>query len=489
MIDRYKDLEIDKIWSDENKLWLWQETELAVLKAMVYLGNGLGEEDYEKIKQSLEKNPIDIKWWKEKERDIHHDLNAFIQERVRFIFEELQKYFHKGMTSYDTEESAFAKMLIECTKIVEKHFFELREILKRMAVKYRYTVMYARTHGQGAMLQTFGKRCLTWLVDIDISFNTLKRAEENLRFSKLSGAVGNYQGVSPTTEETALDILGFEPKYGVTQIMPRELYAPIAQALCQIVATFNKMALTIRLGARSGQPIFQEPFGRKQTGSSAMPHKKNTISTEQIKGMYRMAKGYAGAIMENIETWEERAIEQSCVERVFWPDLFHVTVRVFKVMKRVLGGLVVYPDNMLKEIYDSCGCYASNQAKEILKEFIDVEDAYKIVQLAAFNAFEPKKEVMMIRKKTPRSFNEADELAMMDPDVFYENPISIKEIISKGKLRVSPQLESPEKNVEAWNKKLQEVFQNPENVNCWDQIFRPSYLLKDEETLYRQILK
>jgi len=487
MIDRYKDTEIDQLCSEEKKLLHWQATELAVLKAMVQ-SSEINMEDYERIEQSLMKNPPDIDWWKIKDKEIHHDLNAFLQERLRFIPKDLQRHFHKGMTSYDTEEPAFAKMLIECAKIVEKHFFGLREVLKKMAVKYRYTVMYARTHGQGAMLQSFGKRCLTWLMDIDISFNTLKRTEGNLRFSKLSGAVGNYQGISPATEKTALDILGFKPQYGVTQIMPRELYAPIAQALCQIVATLNKMALTIRLGARSGQPIYQEPFGRKQTGSSAMPHKKNTISTEQVKGMYRMAKGYAGAIMENIETWEERAIEQSCVERVFWPDLFHVTVRVFKVMKRVLGGLVVYPDNMWKEIYDSRGCYASNQAKEILKEFVDVEDAYRIVQLAAFNAFEPKKEVMLIREKTPKSFNEEDELAMMDSDVFYEKPISIKEIILKGKLRVSPQLEVPEKKVKAWNKKLQEVFQNPENIAYWDQIFRPSYLLKDEETLYQQIL-
>ena len=403
MIDRYKYIEIDKIWLDENKLLLWQKTELAVLKARAHLGDGISREEYERINQSLKENPANIKWWKAKDEEIHHDLNAFIQERIRFIPKELQKHFHQGMTSYDTEEPAFAKMVKDSIEIVERYYFELEKVLEEMAMKYRYTIMNGRTHGQEAEMQSFGKRCLTWLQDLRISFENLKKSKENLRFSKLSGAIGNYGGITPAIEVEALEFLDFKPQYGVTQIMPRELYAPIAQGLSQLVATINKIALTIRLGARSGRPINQEPFTKKQTGSSAMPHKKNTISTEQMEGMCRMAKAYAMAIMENIQTWEERAIEQSCVERVFWPDLFHVTTRVLKVMKRVLEGLVVYPNNMLQEIHESRGCYASSHAKEILKRLgFDFNEAYRIVQLAAFNAFESSRE-----EELPKSFDEA----------------------------------------------------------------------------------
>lgn len=484
MIDRYKDIEIDKLWLDENKLLLWQKTELAVIKARVHLSVEIGWEEYERINQSLEENPIDIEWWKAKDKEIRHDLNAFIQERIRFIPKELRKHFHQGMTSYDTEEPAFAKMIKDSIEIVERYYYELEKILKKMAIKYRYIVMNGRTHGQEAEMQSFGKRCLTWLQDLRISFNNLRKSKENLRFSKLSGAIGNYGGITPDIEAKALEFLDFETQYGVTQIMPRELYAPIAQGLFQLVATFNKIALMIRLGARSGRPIYQEPFAKKQTGSSAMPHKKNTISTEQVEGMYRMAKAYAVAIMENIQTWEERAIEQSCVERVCWPDLFHVTIRVFKVMKRVLGGLVVYPNNMLQEIYESRGCYASSHAKEILKQLgFDFNEAYRIVQLAAFNAFEPSRKDVLLK-----SFDDTDKLITMDLDAFYKKPVSIKEIISKGKLKISLQLSATKKEVQRWNNKLQEVFQKPENLRLWKYIFLPSYLLRNESTLYSRIL-
>ena len=181
----------------------------------------------------------------------------------------------------------------------------------------------------------------------------LHEVSTNLDYSKLSGAIGNYGSINPEVEIKALELLELQPYYGATQIMPRELYAPLAQALAQIVSTLNKIAMAIRLGARSGNPIYHEPFKKTQMGSSAMPHKKNTIRTEQIEGMERMAHNYLQMIMENIKTWEERAIEQSCVERVAWPDLFHVTIHSLRSMNFVLSGLQVYPDNMLREIIES----------------------------------------------------------------------------------------------------------------------------------------
>jgi adenylosuccinate lyase len=312
MIERYADEDISRIWSDENKLKLWQKTELAVIEAMVVLGK-IPQEIYEKISEILLSHPIDIDWWKEKETKIKHDLNAFVEERLRFLPPELQKYFHKKLTSYDIEEPAFATMIKESLAVLEKYYQELDATLVEMAKKYRFTIMLGRTHGQGAELQTFGKRILTWLRDLRLDFEVLKKVAENLKYSKISGAIGNYGSIDPEIEKRALEILGFEPYYGATQIMPREIYAPIAYALCQIVLTLDKIALAIRLGARSGRPIYQEPFGKKQKGSSAMPHKRNTIFTEQIEGMARMAKKFSEMIQDNIVTWEERAIEQICL--------------------------------------------------------------------------------------------------------------------------------------------------------------------------------
>jgi adenylosuccinate lyase len=492
MIERYADKDIARIWSDENKLKLWQKTELAVIEAMAEIEQ-IDKEVYQKISKILESQPIDLNWWQAKDAEIKHDLNAFVEERLRFLPPELQPYFHRKITSYDDEEPAFATMLKESIALVEKYYQELEATLVEMAKKYRFTIMLGRTHGQGAALQSFGKRILTWLKVLRFDLDNLKRESENLKYSKISGAIGNYESIEPELEKKALKILGFEPYYGAIQTMPREIYAPIAQALCQIVLTLDKIALDIRLGARSGRPIYQEPFGKKQKGSSAMPHKKNTISTEQMEGMGRMAKGFENMIKENIKTWEERAIEQSCVERVAWPDLFHIVIHSLKTMTRVLKGLVVYPDNMLWEIIESRGCYASSEAKEVLRQLgvqygLTTEDAYRIIQLAAFNAFEPSDAIKRIRTNLPSSLTEADE-ALKDMAWHQEpKPTSIRWIISEGYLKTSPQLDITEGEVQKWNAILKQIFSQADNLEKWNQIFQPSYLLKNEAKLYQEII-
>lgn len=488
MIKRYEQTEIAEIWSDENKLKFWQEVELAVIWARATLGE-FPREIYQEIEKILKTNPIDLDWWKKREAEIKHDLNAFVDERLRFLPPLLQIYLHKKITSYDTEEPAMSLMLLKSVEIVETSFFETEDVLEKMAGKYRYTVMNGRTHGQEAVLQSFGKRCLTWLGDLRLDLDNLKTAVQKIKHSKISGAIGNYGSLNPEMERLALQKLGLRPYYGATQIMPREIHAPLAQSLSMIVQTLNKIAMSIRLGARSGRPIFQEPFGKKQKGSSAMPHKKNTISTEQIEGMARMAKNLSNALMENIPTWEERSIEQSCVERMAWPDLFHVVIHSLKTMKRVLSGLRVYPDNMLLEIIDSRGCYASDEAKEVLKKMdFSAENAYRIIQLAAFNAFEPDQEFIALRENPPSSLEEADFLL----NKFKQKPElvkrSIQEIIAKGELKISEHLEATTQDVNDWNICLKEIFKDSANLRYWDSIFQPSFLLKNESILFEKIL-
>ncbi|MDO8592461.1 MAG: lyase family protein [bacterium] len=500
MHERYEKEKIKAIWINENKLALWQETELAVIKANCNLGK-FPAEVFIKMNQFLTQAPIDISWWKKRDVEIRHDLNAFLEERIRFISPDLQQYWHKNITSYDTEEPAFAKMLKMSVDIVGDSCDKLLATLFELAKKYRYTIMNARTHGMEAKLQSLGKRCLTWLKELWIGYGNLQTASKNLNYSKLSGAIGNYGGLDPEMEKEALVILGFMPFLGATQIMPRILYAPLAEALCQIVQTLDKIATDIRLGARSGRPIFQEPFGKTQKGSSAMPHKKNTISTEQLEGMARMAKGYLIMIMDNIKTWEERAIEQSCVERVAWPDLFHVTVHSLENMNKVLSGLVVFPDNMLQEIVESRGCYASDEAKELLKELgapfgLTSEEAYRIIQLAAFNAFEISENRQIFRAAIAESLEEADRfltgfklLRASDPREFACQPtVTLETIIASGLLSTSPQLEASAETVEQWNKILSQIFNDPGNLRRWQEIFQPSFLLKNEAKLYKEIL-
>jgi len=492
MISRYEKEGIRMVWSEENKVSLWQEVELAVLCMKVHFA-GLAWEIYKKIHDILKGNSIDLAWWKNREKETRHDLDAFLDERRRFLPAELQHYLHEDMTSYDTEESAFIEMLKRSIGLVKQELNELKKVLDAMARKYRYTIMMARTHGQEAQLQSFGKRCLTWLKDLMIDEFNLDKSSENLLYSRLSGAIGNYGGLSPEVELGALTILGFKPFYGATQIMPRELYAPIAQALCQIVQTLDKIATDIRLGARSGNPIYQEPFGKKQKGSSAMPHKKNTISTEQIEGMARMAKGYMNMVLDNIKTWEERAIEQSSVERVAWPDLFHVIVHSLDTMTRVLKDLTVYPDNMMREIINSRGCYASTEVKKFLAEKgvnfgLSAEEAYRIVQLAGFNAFSPSPRDIQIRQRLPISLMEADCVLSTFRERQSVEQISIEDIITEAKIEVSPELAARLEEVNKWNDILKRIFQDNANLVAFCHNFSISYLLRNEEIIFKEIL-
>lgn len=491
MIKRYEDSKIALIWSDENKLSLWQKTELAVIKARVKL-DGLAKEVYDKINKILSKIPVDLDWWKKRDGEIRHDLQAFLDERLRFLPVDLQRFLHERMTSYDTEESAFSQMLRDSLSLVKDLLLKLRGGIRGLALYYRYTIMNARTHGQEAELQSFGKRCLTWYRELQVDFDSLERAEKNLCFSKLSGAVGNYGGIGPDLEKEALSILGFKPFYGATQIMPRTIFVPIAQSLAQIVLTLDKIGTDIRLGARSGRTICQEPFAKKQKGSSKMPHKKNTISTEQIEGMARMAKGYLQMIMENIKTWEERAIEQSCVERIAWPDLFHVTAHSIKTMTKVIAGLRVYPDVMIQEIIESRGCYAAGEAKEVLKELgvvfgLTSEEAYRIVQLAAFNVFEPTRMAREIRENPPSVLYEADRWFEKFKEAPPSASDSIQEVIAEGRLRVSEELEATDDDVQKWNEILKKTFQKSGNLLRWNWIFLLSSLLQNEERLFQEV--
>jgi len=493
--ERYLNPVIQRIWSNEHKLKLWQDVELAVIQAMAKKGL-IKQEDADEIERILRSTPIDIEWWKAEDKRIHHDYNAFVHERIRHLPARLQKYFHMKITSFDGEEAPFSTMIAYSGSEVRNAVVRLLEVLKGMALRYRYTPMMGVTHGQSAEPMTFGKRNLSWYQDCENDLDVLDQALKRLVYSKISGAVGGYgASIDPNMEKAALEKLGKVPFYGATQIMPREIYAPVAEAICQIVMTLEKIAKAIRLGARSPRPIYQEPFSKTQKGSSTMPHKKNTIRTEQIEGMARMALGYLQMIMQNISTWEERAIEQSCVERVAWPDLFHVAVHSLKVMINVMTNLKVYPDNMLREIFETRGCYASSEAKEFIRDLgvkhgLEGDDGYNIIQLAAFMAHGPTAIQKNLREKLPASLAEMDSLANLQGVIMAigaDPELNIQNIIQQGRLKTIPDLEITEEEVEKWNGALLKIFSSPENCARWDELFKLSTLLKNEKRLFYEV--
>ncbi len=493
MHERYIDLRITKIWSDEHKLSLWQKTELAIIQAESELGL-IPAGVFEEIAEILNQHPIDINWWKARDEEIHHDMEAFVEERRRFLPSRLQIYIHRKITSYDTEESAFVHMLKESLELVWEYCNKLMEILKKLAIKHRYTITAGRSHGQIGDLKSLGAQFLDWIADLKrFDLHNLSHAEEFLMDSKISGPFGNYGSFDPRVEKRALEILGFNAFYGATQIMPREAYAPLAQALTQITLSLDKFATFIWQGARSGNPILQEPFGKKQVGSSTMPQKRNPIKSEQQKGMGRIASGCLGSAMQDIVTTENRTIEQSSVERVIWPDLFHTVIRSLKNMEFILSDLQVFADHMLQEIVESRGCYAASEAKEVLKTLglpvgLTSSEVYLAVQLAASNAFEPSRQERYVRENLPQSLKEADRILEEFLKIPREKPISIQRIILEGRLKISSELEATEEVVARWNKILKRIFEDSENVKIWNEIFKPSYLLKNEAVLYEKIL-
>lgn len=486
MIKRYANDKVSQIWENSHKLMLWQQVELAVILAKEKLGK-FPRGTAKKIQDILESIPIDIDWWLARDKEITHDLNAFIDERIRHLGE-LHQYWHKGMTSFDTEEPAMALMLIESVQLIEKPYREIENLLLGLARRYRHTPMLGRTHGQEAKIQTFGKRCLTWLQPLRISYSLLLQAAKLSSQSKLSGAIGNYQGLTPEEEAKALEILGLKPFIGATQIMPRIVYVPIANALELMVSSLAQIAEDIRLGARSGNPIMQEPFGKKQKGSSAMPHKKNTITCEQQIGMLTMARNFAQMLRERVITWEERAIEQSCVERIAWPDIFHVVMQSFKNMIKVLDGLQVFPDNMMLEINNSRGCYASEDAKDWLKDrFAELglkhEDAYRIVQLASFLAHQVDDERQALRSKPFDSLTEANEFKKwLEIQNFAE--LDIMDIIEDNKLAPHPDLGASEEEIAKWNDVLAGLFLDSDNAESWERLFSLEYQLRGESAIF-----
>lgn len=491
MIKRYSNEKVDENWALKHKFQLWQEIELAVIKVRCEMGL-FPADIWSKISLILKNCEINVEEIKRIEEITKHDLNAFIEERKSHLPEELRKYVHFMMTSYDTEEAPFSLMLLDSIKQVEGTCDDLILLLWDMAFKYRYTPMLGRTHGQEAKLQSFGLRILRWCRSLDYARYHLQSATAGIRFAKLSGAIGNYQGITPEEEKEVLKSIGLEPFVGASQIIPRIVHQPLANALVMIVGALTQIAEDVRIAARSGMPIMQEFFDKGQMGSSAMPHKKNTITCENQVGMWRMAKGFAEMLRDCTLTWEERAIEQSCVERVAWPDLFHVVMFTFQNMTKVLKKLQVFPDNMILEIYNSHGCYASEDAATLLKEYGLVDkEAYRIVQLAAAIVHEPCQVLKDYRlaKKNGENDHQYPEIEQVDflggcwKAEVYE---TISDVISGCALFPMEALGHSKETVDEWNNKLRNIFADSEKLERWQKIFSIAYQLRNEDFIFNK---
>ena len=383
MIDRYKRKEIADIWELERKFSYYLTVELAVIKAQVELGN-FEKSIYEEIKKSAK---FDIKRIDEIEAVVRHDVIAFLQNVSENVPSQYASYIHKGLTSSDVIDSAFALQIRDASKIINKDLDELLETVKALAFKHKNTVCLGRSHGMGAEVITFGFKLLNL-------YDMLKRAQKRFNYAlddvlciQISGPCGTYSNISPEIEIKTAEILGLAPAKISTQVIARDRHANYIAAIALIGSVIENFAIEIRHLQRFEVAEVEEGFSKGQKGSSAMPHKKNPVSCENLSGLARILRSNTIAAMENIALWHERDISHSSVERIIFPDCTILIDYMLNRFKNVVENLVVKPDNMIKNASKYGDIIYSQSCLLKLSERMDKVEAYDIVQSCALDAF------------------------------------------------------------------------------------------------------
>ena len=398
MIERYTLPEMKKIWSDIHRFEIWLKIELLALEAQQKLGL-LSPEDLEKIKKGVSFSPDRMQ---EIEKITHHDVIAFLTTLSENLGPE-SRFIHFGMTSSDVLDTANAFLMKEALDLVLKDIDGVLNSIKNKALQYRYTLIVGRTHGVHAEPTTFGLKMAVWYAEMLRNRERLEKAKENIRVGKVSGAVGNFAHLDPRVEEYVCKELGLEPDPVSTQIVQRDRYAEVIWALAIVGGSLEKFAVELRNLQRTEIREVEEGFSKGQKGSSAMPHKKNPITGEQICGLSRVLRGNLMAALENIPLWHERDISHSSVERIILPDCFILTDYLLHTFQRLLDNLVVYPENMKKNLEKSRGLVFSERILlELIKKGLTREEAYALVQRCAMKTWEDESlSFLEVLKKDP----------------------------------------------------------------------------------------
>jgi adenylosuccinate lyase len=383
MIERYTRPEMGALWTNQAKYQAWLDVELAVAEAMAEEGLVPAEAVAEiRSKAAFSADRID-----EIEADIRHDVIAFltnIEENVGPV----SRYLHLGLTSSDVLDTANALLFTKAADMILAGLARLLDALEQRAWEHKDTVMIGRSHGIHAEPITFGFKLAVWHAEMQRNRDRLIRARETMAYGKISGAVGTFANVSPQIEAKALARLGLKPAPASTQIIQRDRYAEFFAALAILAGTLEKMAVEIRHLQRTEVGEAEEAFGRKQKGSSSMPHKRNPVLSENISGLARVVRTNALAAMENMALWHERDISHSSVERVIGPDSTILADFMVARMTGLIANLVVYPDRMKANLEKSGGLFFSQQVLLALTQKGLIRDqAYRLVQRNAMRAW------------------------------------------------------------------------------------------------------
>jgi len=382
MIERYTRPEFAEIWSEKNRFQKWLEVEILAAEALV----PSGAVPKEAIARIRKKAKIDVGRIRKIEDEVKHDVIAFLTSVAEFVGDDA-RFIHLGLTSSDIVDTAFALQLKEASHLLVKDVRQLVLVLKRQAIKYKRLPMIGRTHGIHAEPITFGLKLAIWYEEMRRNLARLERASEEVCVGKISGAVGTFAQVSPEVEAYVCKKSGLRPEPVSNQIVQRDRHAYFFATLAVVASSLEKFAVEIRHLQRTEVLEAEEPFSAGQKGSSAMPHKRNPILSENVAGLARLVRSYAIAALENVALWHERDISHSSVERVIAPDATTVLDFMLQRMIYILKDLCVYPEAMKRNLERAGGAiFSQGVLLKLVKKGLSRDAAYRMVQRHALKA-------------------------------------------------------------------------------------------------------
>ena len=386
MIERYTTDSMGAIWSDYNKYKVWLDVEVAVLEVLCDDGI-VPKKDLDSIKSKAQ---FSVKRILEIEEETHHDVIAFLTNLSENIGPSA-RFIHLGMTSSDLLDTALALLCKQSGEIILEKLNKFHLILRKLAIQYKNTFQIGRSHGVHAEPITFGLKLALWSEEIKRHISRFEYAIDDIKYGQISGAVGTYQHLDPSVEIRTCKKLGLKASSVSNQVIQRDHHAQFLTSLALIGCTIEKIAIEIRHLQRTEVLEAEEFFAKGQKGSSAMPHKRNPIITERLTGFSRLLRSNAMAAMENVALWHERDISHSSVERIIIPDSTNLMDYMLIKVNKLFENLIVYPDNMMKNLNLTNGLIFSQEVLlKLIQKGMSREDAYKLVQKNAMQVWEQK---------------------------------------------------------------------------------------------------
>ncbi|MCL5097825.1 MAG: adenylosuccinate lyase [Candidatus Omnitrophica bacterium] len=387
MIDRYSRPAMREIWSEQRKLEIWLQIELLASEELC--GQGLiPPEEFAQIKSKAGFSPDRCK---ELERTLNHDVVAFTTNVAERIGVPANRWLHFGLTSSDVLDTAFAVQMVQSADILIADVMALRQVVAAQARKFKFTPMMGRSHGIHAEPITFGLKMASMYDEFGRALSRLKAARESSAVGKLSGAVGTSAHLSLEIEARVCGKLGLRPAPIATQVVPRDVHAEFILALALVASSIDRWATEFRHLQRTEVLEVEEFFARGQKGSSAMPHKRNPITSERLCGLARVLRANAVAALEDVALWHERDISHSSVERIIFPDSCTLLDYMLATLTKLTEGLIVYPENMSRNLELSLGLWHSQSVLlALIKKGLTREDAYELVQRNAMKTWQAK---------------------------------------------------------------------------------------------------